>query len=306
MPPKRIVYKARSNRGRAALNRLNSFLDANNPRLARILVTIWKDQGDAITYKELREAIMNGYMSEATFQAWQQDYIKFFNESLSPVLSSACSIGSKEVAAALLSGADVYAPVASAIESWVQSHGAELVTRMTADGKEAISALIRYTTEGNMTVDELARAIRPTIGLTNPQAQANIRYYANIKAQLLENNPNMKDATAAKRAREASIRYAARQHRERAQMIAETELAWAYNKGADNAVKQAVADGLLPKMKAVWSTAADELVCATCGAMDGVAIDLGSDFYLPSGAVKTVPPAHPRCRCAVAYEEADD
>lgn len=307
---KRVIRKAKSRNARAALNRLNSFLNANNPRLVRMLVTIWNDQADAITYKDLREAILKGYISEDVFAEWQQDYIRFFNNSLKGVLDSACAAGSREIAAAMLSGADVYAPIATALEDWVTAHGAELVTQMTVDGKEAISTMIRYTSEGNLTVDELARAIRPTVGLTKPQAEANIRYYERIKANLMEANPNMKEATATARAREASLRYAARQHRERAQMIAETELAYAYNKGADDAIKQAVGDGLLPAMQAVWSTAADELVCSTCGALDGVAVDLGGSFPLPDGVVdrrsvtaKQVPPAHPRCRCALCYEE---
>lgn len=92
-------------------------------------------------------------------------------------------------------------------------------------------------------------------------------------------------------------------------MIAETELAYAYNKGADDAIHQAQDAGLLPRMKAVWSTADDEGVCGICGALDGVAVDLGDSFEYQGkslyGGQKQTPPAHPRCRCAICYEEAE-
>ena len=204
------------------------------------------------------------------------------------------------------------------IDNWITVHGAEWITQMSDEAKEAVSSMIQYTAKGNMTVDELARVIRPTIGLTEPQSLANVRFYEETKKRLkekfMEANPTMKETTAerqaAKRARESALRYAGRQHRERAQMIAETELAYAYNKGADDAIHQAQDEGLLPRMKAKWSTAADEGVCGICAALDGVEIDLGDSFDYKGkvlyGGQKQTPPAHPRCRCAVCYVEADD
>ena len=159
--------------------------------------------------------------------------------------------------------------------------------------------------------------IRPTIGLNTPQSLANAKYYVmlkeSIKARLMEDNPKMKETTAekqaAKRARESAARYAGRQHRERAMTIAETELAFAYNKGADDAVQQAMDEGLLPRMKSIWSTAADEGVCGICSSLDGVAVDFGDSFNYKGrnlyAGQKRTPPAHPRCRCALCYEEAE-
>ena len=49
------------------------------------LHNFWKAQSNAITYKELREAIMNGYLDEATLQAWQQDYSLFVKSHLEPI-----------------------------------------------------------------------------------------------------------------------------------------------------------------------------------------------------------------------------
>ena len=223
-----------------------------------------------------------------------------------------------EVAFSKLSGKDVYTPMLTGIDNWITVHGAEWITQMSDEAKEAVSSMIRYSAKGNIGVDELARIIRPTIGLTEPQSLANAHYYEScrerLKKQLMEKYPTMKEATAekqaAKRARESALRYAGRQHRERAQMIAETELAYAYNKGADDAIHQAQDAGLMPRMRAKWSTAADEGVCGICASLDGVEIDLGDSFDYKGkslyGGQKQTPPAHPRCRCALCYVEVDE
>lgn len=63
------------------LDKLNSFIDAESPRMARFLYRMWGDQQDAITYKELREAILNGALDISMFLDWQQDYSNFLAES---------------------------------------------------------------------------------------------------------------------------------------------------------------------------------------------------------------------------------
>lgn len=315
--PQRLV-KSKTRAQYEALNRLRSFLDSNNPKLVRFLIRTWEDQEAAITYKELREAILRKTMTQETFKAWQEDYAVFFNRHLKDLLINATTLGGKDFAAARLAGADIYAPMLTGIDNWITTHGAEWITQMSDEAKDAVSAMVQYTANGNMTVDELARIIRPTIGLTEPQSLANIHYYEatkdRLKKNLMEKYPNMKEKTAekqaARRAEESALRYAGRQHRERAQSIAQTELAFAYNKGADDAVHQAVDSGLLPRMKAKWSTAADEGVCSICNALDGEEIDLGSEFDFKGKSLyagqKQTPPAHPRCRCALCYVEADE
>lgn len=40
------------------------------------LTRLWDDQQQAITYKELREAIERGYIDQNTLAAWQNDYLE--------------------------------------------------------------------------------------------------------------------------------------------------------------------------------------------------------------------------------------
>ena len=46
------------------------------------------------------------------------------------------------------------------------------------------------------TVDELAKMIRPCIGLTEAQAKANVRFYDNMVATLKEEHPRMSQSTS--------------------------------------------------------------------------------------------------------------
>lgn len=76
--------------------------------------------------------------------------------------------------------------------------------------------------------------------------------------------------------------------RERAEMIAVTEVTRAYAEG-NTAAWQAT--GIITQRQ--WQTAADERVCPICGPLQGVVVGMDEPFPgdLPG------PPAHPRCRC---------
>lgn len=300
------VMKAKKGKAaQAALNRLNAFLNAAEPEPVFWLTRLWGDQQKAITYKELQEAIDAGYLDQKTLAAWQQDYANFVNEKLKPIWTAAMEAGAADLTA---KHPDFFFdPMAEGILNWTSTHGAEWVTNITDEAREAMTAMIERATTGEWTSDELARAIRPTIGLTKPQALANLNYYEHMKAALLKNNPTMKQETAARQAREAAGRYAGRQHRQRAYTIATTELAFAYNKGADDGVKQAIQQGFMGKTVRIWSTAYDDGVCPICSALEGQQIDMEDEFNFKGASLyagqKQTPPAHPRCRCAVLYKE---
>lgn len=74
----------KSKAGKDALKKLNDYLNSASSEPMYFLHNFWKAQSNAITYKELREAIMNGYLDEATLQAWQQDYSLFVKATLNP------------------------------------------------------------------------------------------------------------------------------------------------------------------------------------------------------------------------------
>lgn len=303
----RPVYKAKkkSTAGQHVLDKLNNYLNAAEAEPMYFLAKLWKDQQQAITYKELQEAIKNGYLDEKTLQAWQNDYANFVNEKLKPVWIEAMEAANAEIIAR--HPEYFFDPMSAEVRKWTNEHGANWVTAIADEQRDAISAMLDRSISGTFTVDEYSRILRPCIGLNKVQAKANVNYYNHVKTSLLKNNPTMKETTAVKRAQEAATRYATKQHRQRAFTIATTEMAFAYNKGADEGMKQAQEQHLIGKVKKTWSTAADEGVCPICSALDGKEVDMGNDFDFKGESLysgqKQTPPAHPRCRCALLYEE---
>ena len=55
---RKVTGKKKSQGGQNALNKLNSFLNAASAEPAYILHSTWTNQQNAITYKEIREAII--------------------------------------------------------------------------------------------------------------------------------------------------------------------------------------------------------------------------------------------------------
>jgi len=288
------VEKDKNDKGEI-LNKLRSFLDREEPKTVKWLLSFWDKQQEAITYRELREAYLNGCITKSQIQKWRDEYSKLVMEKLLPQWEKAM----REAEAELRQYSNFYyiPGLEEAIE-YIRSHGAELVTQLTEEQKGALNAMITRSTYYDVsTADELSRIIRPCIGLTVPQSKANLNYYNGVKAALLKNG--LKEPDAKKKAADKAAKYAGEQHRYRAMNIARTELASAYNRGGYFAVKEVQAMGYMGKVKKVWLTAANERVCSMCNHAEGEKVDM--EAYFSTGVL--LPPAHPSCRCAVAYEE---
>ena len=89
--------------------------------------------------------------------------------------------------------------------------------------------------------------------------------------------------------------------------IAQTESAFAYNRGADEGIRQAQTEGYLGIVKKRWSTSGDDGVCEICASLEGTEIDMDTEFDFKGKVLfrghKLLPPAHPRCACAIEYIE---
>lgn len=276
------------------LRLLRSFLDANEPGLVRFLVNTWRSQGNAITYKELREAIENGDIDPELLAEWMQDYSRFVAKCLHPAWLEAMAVAAADLERRY--PVWFFDPMADGVRAWTKARAAEFIAGVTSAQAEGIRALImRAAVLEDLTVDELARAIRPMIGLTKPQSTKAMNYYETLLA----------NGVKPKNARDKTAKYAAKLHRERAYTIARTELATAYNAGAHECTKQAQEAGFLGECVKVWCTADDERVCPTCDAMDGKEIAMDDEFTGASASwsTKLHPPMHPRCRCGVKYVE---
>lgn len=291
VPEEHIQKTANKDR---VLQLLRSFLDANEPGLVRFLLNTWQSQGKAITYKELREAILAGDIDPQVLEDWMQDYARFVTKYMMPAWEKAIAAGAANLAVS--SRGFSFNPMADAVRTWTENHAAEFITNVTTTQLDGLRAVVRRAAVLEHTsVDDLARVIRPMIGLSKPQAEANMRYFDKL----------IESGTSPKRAQDLTTRYAARQHRHRAYTIARTEYATSYNVGAYEGTKQAQAAGLVGTMVKVWCTADDERVCSICGKLEKDEVDMDQEFDIPgrSWSTRLTAPAHPGCRCAIIYYE---
>ena len=241
-------------------------------------------------------------------EAWQQDYSVLVAERLQSMWTQAIAAG--PTGQPILDGlAFEFNTQTPGVLDWISERGAEFVTRCTEEQKGAIAALLEKKMRESHTVDELARLVRPCIGLTEGDARANVRYYDSIVATMRKEHPKMKIESIRRKALDASQKYAERQHRARAFTIAQTESAFAYNRGADQGIRQAQSKGYLGTMVKRWSTSGDDSVCSICSALEGTEVSMDGVFEFKGKLLfvdqHMLPPAHPRCACAIEYIEVE-
>lgn len=304
--PAARIKKVKAGNAEEVLYKLQSFLDNNMEEPVEILCGFWEDQQNAITYQELREAVKAGALNETLFQMWSQDYSVLVRGRLSGLWENAMKAGSMSQPVMQRKNFE-FNMQTPGIMNWINRRGAEFVTSVSSEQKQAIQSLLVKKMIERHTVDELARLIRPCIGLTKGQAQANIKYYDNIVATLKKDHPRMKTESIQRKAQDAALKYAERQHRQRAMTIAQTESAFAYNRGADEGIRQAQEQGLMGEVIKRWCTSGDHNVCGTCQGLEGVEVGMDKGFRFKGRQLfaeqNLLPPAHPRCACAVEYIE---
>lgn len=85
--------KPKSKNAQEILNRLQGFLNQNTSEPVEILCSFWEDQRNAITYKELREVVQSGMLTQKQFEDWQQDYSVLVEKKMAGVWMSAMAAG---------------------------------------------------------------------------------------------------------------------------------------------------------------------------------------------------------------------
>ena len=282
---------------------LEKYLNDNTSELSRWLVRCWKDQQTVFTFKEIRTAIQNETISKRTIEEWQQDYSKLVHDRIVPELIEAMKTGAANEAKH--KGIDIGFKFDAdhwAVSDWLKSHTAELVTNSTKAQKDAIQSIIDLGIRKHMGADELARLIRPCVGLTKPQARATMRYYEKIKEELKKKHPRTSPEKIEKMARDKQMKYVEKRLRERAVTIARTEKAFAYEYGRFQHTKNLVEQGILPLQDKKWSATHSENTCDKCSKLNGKIVGMDEEFV--PGVL--LPPLHPRCKCCIMYVDSKE
>jgi SPP1 gp7 family putative phage head morphogenesis protein len=172
-------------------------------------------------------------------------------------------------------------------------HRARLVRNVTKATQQGIAKLVSRGIVDGIPPRDLAKMIKPMIGLTNNQASAALH----LRKTLL------KSGVTAKNTSTIVGKFIDKQLRYRAETIAITETVRASNMGQHAAWNDAIDRRLIrvggePRE---WLAADSERTCPVCNALDGEIVE----FSQPFSQGMLYPPAHPRCRCSVGlvYEK---
>lgn len=270
------------------LSDLENFLRENSNEPIEFLSRM-VDDWRKISYDELEAAIAAGKLDELI--NWQSRYAAVVNENFSPLWLAAIQTAASKATRGRITIDDSDFRV----KDFLRTRGAELVTLLSDESKRALAAIILHGQANMIPPKKIAQQIRPLIGLNARQAQANVNYRDRIFNRFVEQG--LSATTANQRADKAALKYASKQHRQRAETIVHTELARAYNQGTHEGILAAQRAGLMGRCEMVWSTAGTNRVCGRCLSLKDTVVGHTDE----SGV--TLPPLHPRCRCTIIYRE---
>ena len=263
-----------------ALTRLAERLE---PRLRREFLQAVNALRGEIDLEALAAAVASGNVSAAEAVA-RLDELAARLDGMVPILRQGFLEGAGFAHQALASAGlalrfDLINPHAV---TWVERHGADLVTGIADASRQAIRDLVAESVAGGPDVRATARAIRDVVGLTPRQAQA----VQNFRERLID------DGIGFENVMRRGERYAQAQLRLRATTIARTEVLTSENAGQQALWREARQQGLLEATtRRVWIATPDDRLDEQCEALDGEETGLEEPF---SGGVMQ-PPAHPQC-----------
>ena len=84
------VKKAKTEGSQEVLRRLEEFLENNCDEPVKILYGFWEDQQNAVTYQELRQAVIDGMIDQETLRLWSQDYSVLMANRLRSLWTEIC------------------------------------------------------------------------------------------------------------------------------------------------------------------------------------------------------------------------
>jgi SPP1 gp7 family putative phage head morphogenesis protein len=265
---------------------LRRLLATREPRLARWLYSTTNAQGAALKYQEIRNAIRDGQLSEEVLERWRQEYVSLVAMRLEPYQRELLAAMDKASNPAL-----VLTPTAQLMGDALRTRNWALIKNVTDEQRNAVRAVMAYqaTREVPLTVNELAKVLRPMVGLTEREAKAVLRWRERLVA----------DGYTTRSVEHSVQNYQGFLLRRRADRIARTESCWAFNAGQLAQVQNAVTAGVvLTRVRKEWASAEDEMTCPVCGdELAGQVRELDEQFSYGLD----FPPAHPNCRCGVIY-----
>lgn len=275
--------------------RVLAFGDRLTPALKRDLAKLFAETRERIPVSALVTLIEHHGLTPSEVARVLEQLPSRLSTAAGPAIrqgtAGAAAIATTDVAGRLrlVGRLDVVNPLAVQVAA---QQSAQLVTRVTIETRQAIQTIVSVAIQSGITPRDAARLIRQVIGLNTRQAKA----LASYRRRLIDGG------TVTSRVDTLVERYSAKLLRQRAEMIARTEIITSLSSGQQAAWLAAQQKGLLPQSaRTIWITTEDDRACVYCLAMDGKTAPIGGWFETPLGP-RRGPTLHVSCRCALALQ----
>jgi len=275
--------------------RLHEIADRMEPSVRRLFLEGIENLRDNASIEDLKRAIEQQNQG-AILQILQSGDIYFpvSEKLLEAIQESAKDKSILPEAAALL----VWDSLRPRNVQFLREYRTGFIAGVDKKTQEGIRQIIVDTFRYGGTTDDQAKRIINLVGLTDRQAIA-VTNFRNMLVSEGKTTSQIERLVGA---------YRKRQLRYRANVIARTETIRAVNAGIYAAMRQALDEGLVTRIRRVWETVPDDRLCEWCASLDGAEVGMEDNYSAtvdrPVGGPLTYttlyPPLHPNCRCVIS------
>lgn len=285
-----------------AIERIASRL---SPQFRKRFLAAVQAAKDGVDLEALARAIKSGSVTQAEFamrlREWPERYGELAIDLRAGFLAGMGHAHSMFEGSSIQLRMDLINPYAV---QYAERKLPQIVQSYMENAREIIRTITAEAVSGKYTVQEAAKSLRGSIGLT-PQYERAVR---NLESRLLEDGLGV-EAVAKKVAR-----YEAKLLKSRATTIARTEIIQSQVRGQKALWEAAASAGMFNRntAKNVWKTnhegttnRGNQTPCPICEPMDGQEVPFGGLYTHPTmgqsnifGEPLTGPPIHPNCLCS--------
>lgn len=295
---------------------LRLFMLKNDAKVRRSWNRHNKAAADKLTKTDIGYALRYGDLPEAFWRWMESSDSKFVHGDMERMWTSGMQAGGQSVTAGIRHAGKAwnadwqYTPTGQWAQGWIDARSGSLIREWGKQRRQGLRLIIEGALRGvSLASGEMPTAfyigelIKAAFGLTQRQAGFVVSYADEVRKALIEGGISGRALEKQVAAKVKTYEYSLTQLR--AQTIARTETAAAFNRGQLASIQEATDRGLLgdAAVMKVWSAASD--CCSECQELDGTVIGLDESFggHGAGGYSEGQgPPLHPNCRCTLVYE----
>ncbi len=269
-----------------------AFLNTKERHFRTILKSFWREQSGIITLRSAKRIVDEGHsFPQDSMDLLTKGITAFVGDKIRDKYLDSLEYAGSRMASKINSMRKQefeFDRTATLVMEWMSEAGGDLIVQLTAAQYNTINALLRHQMFMGITSPYLlAQRLKPLIPLLEKDALYITRLYEELTKAGLSQEMVLRQTQ-----RMADLKL-----KNRAWLIARTELSGAYQEGNLQSVRQAVESGFVDgDPRKTWITGPDPCE-RECMAMGGEEVGLEETFS--NGRMRS--PAHPACRCDIGY-----